>query len=238
MKLTIIVPTYNERVNLLSLVEGIAKLNLDAALIIVDDNSPDGTTQLGQELAINNPWLKVINRSYKGGQGGAYKFILTQPQLWSESAALITMDADGSHNPAMLPELLGGLKDHDLVIGSRYITGGQTVGWSRQRQILSQTANFLTRHLLGLKIKDATSGFVVMHQSLAGKIPWDKIDARGYAFHVELKHYAVKKLAARVLEVPITFNDRRAGESKISLGVMLEWLVIIGQLALRRLAGY
>lgn len=238
MKITIIVPTYNERVNLPSLVEGIAKLNLDANLIIVDDNSPDRTAQLAQDLAVNHPWLKLISRSHKSGQGGAYKFILNQPQLWSESEALITMDADGSHNPAVLPLLLEGLKDHDLVIGSRYVPGGQTVGWGRQRKVLSRTANFLTCYLLGLKIKDATSGFVSMRQSLACKIPWGKIDARGYAFHVELKHYAVKKLAAQVLEVPITFNDRRAGESKISLGVMLEWLMIISQLALKRLAGY
>ncbi|MDO8183816.1 MAG: polyprenol monophosphomannose synthase [bacterium] len=234
----IIVPTYNERHNVTDLVRGVEQAVPAAKLIIIDDHSPDGTAKVMEELVVTRPWLKLISRAGKSGQGSAYKFALTDMELISHATAVVTMDADGSHSPAVLPLLLKNLADYDLIIGSRYVAGGQTVGWSRGRKILSWTANFLTRHLLGLKIKDATSGLVAMHGDLARQIPWEKIDARGYAFHVELKHYAVKKLRAKVLEVPITFADRQAGESKISLAVMLEWLVIIGELFLRRLVGY
>ena len=238
MRTSIIVPTYNERDNLVTLINGLESLSSTTNIFIIDDNSPDGTAVLAQELASTRPWLKVLTRAVKDGQGSAYKMALTNESIVGQAEAVVTMDADGSHPPSKVADLVKALSDYDLVIGSRYVEGGKTVGWSRRRQVLSQTANWLTRNLLGLKIADATSGFVAMRSSLVQQIVWDKIDAGGYAFHVELKHYAVKKLGARVKELPIVFADRARGESKISGAIMLEWLLIVGRLLGRRIRGY
>ena len=214
MQTLVIVPTYNERENIAHLVPDLLALPGDLHVVIVDDNSPDGTGQLADALAASQPRVHVIHRSGKLGLGTAYvagfKYALA-----AGFECIMTMDADYSHQPKYVPDLLAGISSADLVIGSRYVAGGRAVDSPFMRRVLSRGANSFARLVLGLRAKDCTAGFRCYRRQVLESINLDAIFSNGYSFLVEML-YAVQKRQWRVAEVPIQFVDRRQGVSKIS----------------------
>jgi len=213
-QLMIVVPTYNERENLAALVAGVAAALPGAHILVVDDDSPDGTADLARELKTRHPTLDLLVRKGARGLGGAlvagFKEGVARGHL-----AVGSMDCDLSHDPATLPAMLAKLQDHDLVTGSRYIAGGGTVGWGAHRKLLSWTANRFAATLLGLRLSDVTTNFRVVRAPLLRSIDLDGIVSTGYSFQVEILHRLIVA-GARVAEQPIVFHDRRAGVSKMS----------------------
>jgi len=218
MKKICVIPTYNEKENIINLLKTIFKLkisNLD--ILVVDDNSPDKTSQIVKLYLKENKLenrIFVLDRTKKEGLGRAYvagfKWALSK-----KYNKIISMDADFSHDPKYLPELLKKSEDYDVVIGSRYIKDGKIVGWQWFRYLNSWGANFMTRMLLGLKPKDATAGFKCYSDNFLTKINLDNIISSGYAFQVEMINLAQEN-GFSITEIPITFVDRRVGQSKIS----------------------
>lgn len=226
----VVIPTYNERDNLRPLTSRILGQHNALRILIVDDNSPDGTGQLADELAAEDPRIQVLHRPAKLGLGSAYREGLRKAlELGAEY--LIEMDADFSHDPAVLPLFLEKIADYDLVIGSRYITGISVVNWPLRRLMLSYGANVYTRLITGLKIRDCTSGFKCFRRSLLKRIDLDRITSDGYSFQIEM-HYRCAELNARICEVPIIFIDRRAGQSKMSKRIVYEAVVMVWKLKL------
>ncbi len=210
----VIVPTYNELENLEPLVQQLLGLQTNLGIIVVDDNSPDGTGQLADRLAAEHSEVQVIHRPAKLGLGTAYRagFALALDQGVSFA---LTMDADFSHDPRYIPAILDMARDHDVVIGSRYVRGGgaqDCVGW---RVALSRGANLFAKAMLGLQAHDCTAGFRLYRREVLQNIDLDKIYSEGYSFLVEML-YRVQRGGYRVGEVPILFVNRRRGASKIS----------------------
>jgi glycosyltransferase involved in cell wall biosynthesis len=227
-QVTAIVPTYNERENIESLVTQLLALPIGVNVIIVDDNSPDGTGEIADRLARKHRGrLEVIHRSGKLGLGTAY--IAGFKRALKEGADLIcTMDADFSHNPRYIPDLVDRIdQGYDLVIGSRYVDGGGTSGCTRSRKLLSQGANAFSRAILGLHAYDATAGFRCYRRQVLEAVGLDEIEADGYSFLIEML-YRVQRLGWRVGESPILFENRRQGVSKISRNEILKavWTVL------------
>lgn len=225
----IIVPTYNEAENLEALVREVLALNANFEMLIVDDNSPDGTGQIADKLALLHPELHVLHRPGKLGLGPAYiagfAWALARPyQLVFE------MDCDFSHDPAELPRFLAEIASADLVLGSRYVAGGSTPDWSLRRRMISLGGNLFARVLLRLKTRDSTGGFRCYRRELLKAIPWDEICTQGYGFQVGVVYHA-ERLGYRIREFPITFRDRRVGESKMSSGIVTEAFVYVLRLA-------
>jgi len=217
MKIFIVIPTYNEKDNIKELILKIFGLSIpDLNILIVDDNSPDGTADLVQDLMKNQTRLFIIKRPRKLGLGSAYRegfnFALDRG-----AEVVFEMDADFSHQPKYIPSLIKGLEGADLVIGSRYITGGRVENWPWRRLFLSRLANWYVNFVLGLGIKDATSGFRVYKKEVLQGINFKKILSDGYSFQVEMV-YLVKRAGFKILETPIVFPDRKLGQSKISRG--------------------
>ena len=210
----IVVPTYNERENLPALVAGVAAALPGAHVLVVDDDSPDGTADLCRSLMESRKTLDLIVRKGQRGLGGAlvagFKEGLARGHL-----AVGSMDCDLSHDPAALPMMLHKLQDHDLVTGSRYAEGGGTVGWGAHRKLLSWGANRFAAALLGLEVSDVTTNFRIVRAPLLHAIDLDGILSTGYSFQVEILHRLIVA-GARVAEQPIIFSDRRAGQSKMS----------------------
>ncbi len=234
MKTLICIPTYNEAENIKKILLTIFDLKLkDVDILVIDDNSPDGTSQIVKKIAKNNKGNKVfvLDRKKKEGLGKAYvagfKWALD-----GKYQRIISMDADFSHDPKYLPIMLEKSKDYDLVIGSRYIKGGKIVGWQWHRYVNSYGANFFTRLILLLKPKDATAGFKCYSSDFLNSINLDKIIAGGYAFQVEMVNLAQEE-DCKITEFPITFVDRQVGESKIS-GELSRSIKTVFQLALRK----
>ena len=231
MKVLVIVPTYNERKNLAELVAKIFSLGLAGLeVLVIDDNSPDGTGQLAEQLKGKHP-LTVIHRSKKEGLGSAYLagFALA---LKHNFAAVLEMDADFSHDPADLPRLLNALtQGYDLVIGSRRTAGGKIIGWSVYRHLFSWGANWFSRLCLGLQTKDVTAGFRAFQTPALARLPLTKIHSNGYAFQEELLFWAEKK-GLKIKEIPVSFLDRQQGKSKLGAKDIYEFFMII--LRLRR----
>ncbi len=230
----IVIPTYNEKDNVKKIIETIFKYVSKTHILIVDDSSPDGTGEIVKKLVAKFPrQLHLMTRLKKEGLGKAYvagfRWALQRKYTY-----IVSMDADFSHDPKYLPEMLSAAKNDgaDIVIGSRYIPGGGIKGWDWKRQINSRGANFVTRLMLGIKPKDATAGYKVYRASFLKKLDIDNLMAAGYAFQVEMI-YLAKEKGAKVVEVPIIFVDRRAGESKIS-GELTKSAKIVWQLFLRR----
>lgn len=226
--LAVIVPTYNERENIESLVLQVLALPLDASVIIVDDNSPDGTGIIADQLAEEHrARLEVVHRSGKLGLGTAH--IAGFRQALNKDVDLIcTMDADFSHDPAYIPDMVERIyQGHDLVIGSRYVTGGGTNGCTTSRRLLSWVANFFARATLGLQAHDATAGFRCYRREVLEEVDLDAIRADGYSFLVEML-YRVQRMGWQVGETPILFRNRRQGVSKISRDEIVKavWTVI------------
>jgi dolichol-phosphate mannosyltransferase len=213
-KHTLIIPTYNERENIGLLVESISSLTLDSQVIIVDDNSPDGTGQLADELAARQPGVRVIHRDGKLGLGTAH-IAGMKAALEDGAAHIVTMDADFSHHPRYIPSLLAALERHDVVIGSRYVAGGGTLYCTAPRKALSRGANVFARTVLSLQAGDATAGFRGYRREVLESIALDDIVSDGYSFLIEML-YRCQRQGWHIGEVPIVFENRQRGASKIS----------------------
>ena len=222
----VIIPTYDEADNLEQLVQAILSLKLAADILIIDDNSPDGTGQLADALSLKNRGrVFVLHLGGKLGLGTAHR----EGFKWGLKRGyqqFLTMDADFSHPPEAIPSMLAGLQRAGMVIGSRYISGGRTVGWSLPRKINSWAANWLARWLMGLKARDCTGAFRAYREEDLKIVPLGKLRARGYSAHLEVLYY-LERAGARVVEVPITFVNRKKGQSKISGGEVRETLKIL-----------
>lgn len=226
----VVLPTYNERDNLPTIAAAILAALPAATLLVVDDNSPDGTGQLADELAAADPRVRVRHRTAKQGLGRAYLDGFGVA-LASGARAVIQMDADWSHDPAVLPSLVAPIDGDvaDLVIGSRYTAGGGVEDWGLSRRIVSRGGSLFARIVLGLGPNDLTGGFKAWRGTTLASIPFDDVHAGGYVFQIEMTFRASRR-GARILEVPITFRDRRVGQSKMSRRIVVEALVIVVQL--------
>ncbi|WP_084283996.1 polyprenol monophosphomannose synthase [Solirubrobacter soli] len=230
----IVIPTYNEIENLpkvlgrllteLRRAVGLANFSI----LVVDDGSPDGTGELADELASDYPEVQVLHRTAKNGLGRAY---LAGFRIALDHGAthVIQMDADLSHAPEDVPNLLAVAEDADLVLGSRYVRGGATPDWGLQRKILSRGGSFYARNLLGLPVRDLTGGFKCWSRKTLQSLGLEQVSSEGYVFQIEMTYRAVRG-GARVAEMPIVFNDRTFGESKMSGSIVKEALLRVPQL--------
>ena len=226
-------PTFNEAGNIHHAVEELFKYNPAVDLLIVDDDSPDGTGVLADQLALTNSRIKVMHRKEKQGLGAAYiagfKFAFD-----SDYDYVVEMDADGSHRAEDLPKLLAVCQSNDLVIGSRYVTGGSTENWPLHRQWLSKGGNSFAKLMLGTKLNDMTAGFRVFSVPFLKTMNLETINARGYSFQIEMAYRTIQQ-GGRTEEVPIVFIEREVGESKMSRAIVLEALVLMTKFGIRRL---
>ena len=223
-KSIVLIPTLNERDNLKDLIPGIFELMPDISVLIVDDNSSDGTQELVKSLKVDFSNLFIMERKDNFGYGRSsidgFKWILERPFDY-----FVTMDADFSHNFNEIPALLEKLKGFDVAVGSRYVKNGGIKNWNFFRRVLSRFANFYVKIILGLPVADATTGFNAYGANSFKKINLDNINSNGYAFLVELK-YQLFRAGCRFVEHPIMFSERREGQSKMSTGIIWEsiWL--------------
>jgi len=221
----VIIPTYNEADNVVKIIPEVLAQDEGFHVLIVDDNSPDGTANLVKEMQNSNPRIHLLERPSKRGLGTAYvagfKYALSHDFDFA-----FEMDADFSHDPKSLLKLLAKIEDYDLVIGSRYISGVNVVNWPMSRLILSYAANMYTRFITGLPVRDATAGFKCYRRAVLESLDLDAITSNGYSFQIETNYMAWKK-GFRVCEVPIVFVDRQVGVSKMSKHIVYEaaWMV-------------
>lgn len=232
MKVLVIIPTYNESENILNLIPQILNKSNgeDFNVLVIDDNSPDGTAQLVKNL--NNPKVNIIEREKKMGLGTAYvtgfKYAIE-----NKYDLVFEMDADFSHDPKYLPDFIAKIKEgYDVVVGSRYVNGISVLNWPIGRLILSYLANVYTRWITGLKVMDTTAGFVCYRVSALKQINLDNIKSNGYSFQIEMK-FKMHKKGLKICEVPILFVDRRAGHSKMSRKVVYEAYFMVWKLKFR-----
>ncbi|MFL5873304.1 MAG: polyprenol monophosphomannose synthase [Solirubrobacterales bacterium] len=217
----LVLPTYNEAENLEPLVAAaLANLPESARVLVVDDNSPDGTGDLADRLAAGEPRIEVLHRAQKEGLGPAY-IAGFRHALAAGAGRILEMDSDFSHDPADLPRLLAATEEADIAIGSRYVSGGGVENWSKLRQAISRGGGTYARIVLGLPIRDLTGGFKCFRREVLEAIDLEAIASRGYAFQVEMTYRAVG-LGFSVTEVPIVFRERRAGASKMSRSIVAE----------------
>lgn len=222
MSTIILLPTYNERDNVQTIIPEIFREVPDIKIMVVDDNSPDGTASVIESMMEQYPNLTIYKREKKQGLGVAYKSAIAKVLPDDSITQIITMDADGSHDPSYLPDMVNALRDHDLVIGSRYVSGGGIENWEKWRYLLSKYGNLYANLLTGLRARDLTAGFVGFKKHVVPKMKFDDLAASGYAYQIEFKFHAVHHGGARVKEVPIVFRSRREGESKISRHIIRE----------------
>lgn len=227
-KALVIIPTYNEIENVERMIEVVLSLPEQPDVLIVDDNSPDGTGSKVNEIIKSNKKVNLISRSGKLGLGTAYiegfKFALAEGYDY-----IIEMDCDFSHDPKDISRLLKEIDDYDLVIGSRYIQGVNVVNWPLKRLILSMGASFYTRVITGMPLKDATSGFKCFRKEVIKSIDLDKIHSNGYSFQIEM-HYKTWKKKFRIKEMPIIFTDRIDGHSKMGKAIVREAIFMVWKL--------
>lgn len=220
MKVLVVVPTYNEAENVPRLIPAIVGQAPNVEVLIVDDNSPDGTGAMVREMMKTDPRVHLLERSGKMGLGTAYvagfKYALQHGYEY-----IIEMDADFSHSPKEIPNFLKKIEEADLVLGSRYVGGVRILNWPIQRLMLSYSANVYTRMITGLPLSDATGGFKCFRRKVLESIDLDRIKSNGYAFQIEMSYKAWKK-GFRLAEVPIVFLDRRSGVSKMSRKIIYE----------------
>lgn len=226
-RVVVIIPTYNERENIQEITGRVRAAVPAADVLVVDDNSPDGTGELADELAAADSQVKVLHRAGKAGLGAAYLagFGWALEQRYD---VVVEMDADGSHRPEELPVLLDALAGADLVLGARYVRGGKTVNWPRSRWLISRAGNAYVRLALGLPLHDATGGYRAFRATTLEKLDLGAVDSRGYCFQVDLAWRTVKQ-GLKVVEVPITFVERVRGASKMSRNIVAEamWRVTV-----------
>ena len=222
-RVLVIVPTYNEAENVERILERLLASVPTAHALVVDDGSPDGTGELAEKLAARDPRLNVLRRTAKTGLGAAY----IEGFRWARAHGydvVVEMDADGSHPPEQLPQLLAALESADLVLGSRYVPGGAVEDWPVHRLLLSRFGNRYTRWALRLPLNDATGGYRAARAELIDALPFEDVASQGYCFQVDWAWRAVRA-GARVTEVPITFTERQFGRSKMSGSIVREALV-------------
>jgi len=219
-KALVIIPTYNEKENIREIIPEILEKDPSIDVLIVDDNSPDKTGEIADEMAKENSRIKVLHREKKAGLGTAYKTGFKYA-LDNGYDHIFEMDADFSHDPKYIPHFLQSIKEVDLVLGSRYISGVNVINWPMSRLILSYYANVYTRWITGLPVKDATGGFKCFRREVLEKIDLDKVQSEGYSFQIEMSFRAWKK-GFRIKEIPIVFEDRRVGQSKMSKKIVRE----------------
>jgi len=226
-RVVIVMPTYNERQNLEIIAGRVREAVPDADLLVVDDNSPDGTGDLADKLAEKDPHVQAMHRTEKAGLGRAYVAGFT----WALERGydlIVEMDADGSHRPEDLPKLLAAVKSAGAVIGSRYVPGGTVVNWPKSRAFLSWGANFYNRVMLGVRVRDATGGFRVYHAKTLRKIDLSGIQSAGYCFQIDMT-LRVLQAGLSIVEVPITFVERERGASKMSSTVIFESFIRVAR---------
>lgn len=222
-RVVVLIPTYNERENLPGMIARVRASVPDVDILVLDDGSPDGTGALADELAADDPHVHVMHRAGKQGLGKAYLAGFDWA-LERGYDAMVEMDADGSHLPEQLPHLLAAISDADVVIGSRWIRGGEVRNWPASRKVLSVGANVYTKVLLGMAVNDATAGYRVYRASALRTMGLQGVESQGYCFQVDLTLRAVRA-GLRVVEVPITFVEREVGVSKMGKDIIREALV-------------
>jgi len=232
-RVLVVVPTYDEAENLPVIAGRLRAAVPEADLLVADDASPDGTGRIADRLAADDPAVHVLHRAGKAGIGAAY----LAGFAWAAERGydvVVEMDADGSHAPEELPRLLTALRDADLVLGSRWVPGGQVLNWPRRRTLLSRGGNLYTRLALGLPIGDATGGFRAYRSKVLDTLELDGVASQGYCFQVDLA-WRVWRAGHRVTEVPITFTERERGESKMSPAIVREalWRVTLWGISAR-----
>ncbi len=220
MRMLVIIPTYIESENIERLVHDVFECLPGTEILIIDDNSPDGTGEIADELAGKNQSIRVIHRPKKMGMGNAYNQGIRYA-IDKGYGVVFEMDADFSHKPSDLPRLLESLGDSGLVIGSRYVDGGGTVNWGISRRLISKSGNIYARTILGIDIKDITAGFRCYNIEALKKVDLDQVKSDGYGFQVEMA-YRIKQAGYGIREIPIIFEDRRAGQSKMSKDIVIE----------------
>jgi dolichol-phosphate mannosyltransferase len=234
----VVVPTYNEAENLAPLVSAILALDTGLEILVVDDDSPDGTGEIADRLSRELPGIHVLHRPGKMGLGTAY----VEGFRWAIERGydyIFEMDCDFSHDPHYLSRFLEEIESADLVIGSRYVKGGGTPNWGLLRKLISGGGNAFARIMLGLKTHDCTGGFRCYRRGMLQQVPWEEIQLQGYGFQVGAV-YHVERLGGRTVEFPIVFRDRRAGKSKMSSRIVVEAFTYVTRLALsgkRRIDG-
>jgi dolichol-phosphate mannosyltransferase len=229
----VILPTYNEAENLERIVNAVLQQLRDSGrVLVVDDNSPDGTGRIADRLADSNESVSVLHRPRKEGLGPAY-LAGFHVALDAGAQRIVEMDADFSHDPAYLPKLIGAAEHYDLVIGSRYVPGGGVTEWGAVRRFISRGGSSYARLALGLPIRDLTGGFKCFRREVLETINLDTIRARGYAFQVETTYRAIRA-GFRVVEIPIVFRDRADGTSKMSRSIVAEAMWRVPSMRFRR----
>ncbi len=235
MKAIVIIPTYNEKDNIKKMLPELLESYSNIDILIVDDNSPDGTAEYVKKMSDENPRVHLLKRERKMGLGTAYvagfKYM-----LHNGYDAAIQMDADFSHDPKEIPNLLAKLEESDLVIGSRYIYGVRVINWPIRRLLLSYSANLYTRIITGMPVKDGTGGFKCFRRKVLESINLEKIRSNGYSFQIEMNYKAWKK-GFKLVEIPITFIDRVEGTSKMSKKIVREAIVMVWKLRLKNIFG-
>jgi dolichol-phosphate mannosyltransferase len=224
-RIIVVVPTYNEAANLPLLVPAVLSQDPRIEVLVVDDNSPDQTGKIAEDLRIETGRVHVLHRPQKRGLGAAYRHGLAEA-LELGADLVIQMDADFSHPPDAIPLMLKEIESQDMVLGSRYLNGITVVNWPIERILISYFGNWYARRVTGLPITDLTGGFRCMRRELLQRIRLDRITSDGYAFQIEM-NYLFTKQGARIKEFPFFFVDRTRGESKLNLGIALEaaWIV-------------
>lgn len=227
-RVCVAIPTYNERDNISKLVPSLLQVfhenEIDGWILIIDDSSPDGTGEVADELSKEYSNVRVIHRRAKLGIGGAYKDAFTQALTDQGTDVIVEMDADLSHDPVYLPSLVRAAEfSRGVGLGSRYVEGGGIVGWSKTRRIVSWGANLLTRLILGLHVKDATSGYRAYARQVLANVGYVAAGTRAYAFQVEMIHRCTRQKYP-IVEVPITFYERQLGKSKLTRRDILDFL--------------
>jgi len=221
---TVTIATFNERDNLPLVLPLIAEHAPGLQVLIIDDDSPDGTGQYADEFAADHPWLTVIHRPRKSGYASAHIQGM-QEAIQRGARRVLTMDADLSHDPSVLPAILDGLAEHDMILGSRYVPGGGTRNWGLFRRLLSRFGSFYARTILGLRQRDCTTGYRGYRADLIQRSGMLETKTQGYGFLVEVLYRCVRA-GARVGEVPILFVDRQYGKSKLSKAIMFEAMLL------------
>jgi len=222
----VVIPTYQEAENIVDVLTKVRASVPDAHILVVDDGSPDGTADLAEGIGAELGSIEVLRRHEKNGLGPAYKAGFAHG-LERDFEVLVEMDADLSHDPLSLPDLLAAVEGGaDLAIGSRYVAGGSVPGWPRHRLLISEVGNWYTAMALGIRLKDTTAGFRAYRSSMIRRIDLEGINSYGYGFQIEMA-YAILRLGGRVVEVPITFRDRTRGTSKMSLTIVGEALRLV-----------
>ena len=235
MEKLIIVPTYNERENIVPLLEQLMALPYGLDVLVVDDNSPDGTAALVEEMMRREPRIHLLSRAGKLGLGSAYREGFRYA-LEHGAEYIFEMDADFSHDPEAIGDFLSAAREADVVLGSRYLNGVRVVNWPLNRLILSRAANVYTRVITGLPVHDATGGFKCFRRRALEGIRLDRVRSDGYAFQIEVT-YKCWKRGFRIKEIPIVFVDRRAGVSKMDRSIILEAAWMVWRLRLQDLFG-